>query len=209
MGHMMGTSILSVVYEDGVVMGADTRTSLGTYCSNRVSDKIVPISPNIYCCRSGSAADTQAIADIVKYNLAIQRVELNTLPDVSTAANIFKYFLYNNKAHLSAGIIVAGWDERCGGSVYAVPHGGTIMKVPLVYMGSGSTYIYALCDANYKKNMSREEAEKFVAKGIGHAIARDGGSGGCIRLIIINNEGVQRKFIPGNEVPQHNQSIAS
>ncbi len=44
-----------------------------TYVANRVSDKLTQISERILCCRSGSSADTQAIADIVKYNLELQR----------------------------------------------------------------------------------------------------------------------------------------
>ena len=40
-----------------------------TYVANRVTDKLTKISENIYCCRSGSAADTQAVADIVSYQL--------------------------------------------------------------------------------------------------------------------------------------------
>ena len=36
---------------------------------NRVTDKLTPLAERIFCCRSGSAADTQAIADEVKYNL--------------------------------------------------------------------------------------------------------------------------------------------
>ena len=31
---------------------------------------------------------------------------------------------------LQAGLIVAGWDKREGGSVYALPLGGTLIKVP-------------------------------------------------------------------------------
>merc|ERR1711934_1041138 len=44
----------------GVVMGADSRTSTGSYVANRVSDKITPVCNNVAVCRSGSAADTQA-----------------------------------------------------------------------------------------------------------------------------------------------------
>ena len=44
-----------------------------TYVANRVSDKLTEISDRIYCCRSGSSADTQAIADIVKYHLSLHR----------------------------------------------------------------------------------------------------------------------------------------
>ena len=35
--------------------------------ANRVTDKLTPIHDRIFCCRSGSAADTQAVADIVQY----------------------------------------------------------------------------------------------------------------------------------------------
>lgn len=31
---------------------------------------------------------------------------------------------------LQAGLIVAGWDKEEGGSVYAVPLGGTLVKCP-------------------------------------------------------------------------------
>jgi len=42
---------------------------LGQYIANRVSDKITSISDRIYVCRSGSAADTQAVSDFVRYYL--------------------------------------------------------------------------------------------------------------------------------------------
>lgn len=42
-----------------------------TYVSNRFTDKLTHVTKNIYCCRSGSAADTQAIADIVAYHLGV------------------------------------------------------------------------------------------------------------------------------------------
>lgn len=63
------TTIMAVEFAGGVVIGADSRTSSGTYVSNRVTDKLTRITDKIYCCRSGSAADTQAIADIVAYSL--------------------------------------------------------------------------------------------------------------------------------------------
>ena len=44
-----------------------------SYIANRVTDKLTKITDNIYCCRSGSAADTQAVADIVTYYLDLHR----------------------------------------------------------------------------------------------------------------------------------------
>ena len=43
------------------------------YVANRVTDKLTRVTDKIYCCRSGSAADTQAIADIVAYELSVHQ----------------------------------------------------------------------------------------------------------------------------------------
>ena len=58
-----GTTIVAVTYNEGVVLGADSRVSMGSYISNRAADKVTPLAQNIWLLRSGSAADTQATAD--------------------------------------------------------------------------------------------------------------------------------------------------
>lgn len=54
-----GTTLVAAHFRDGVVIAADSRTSTGSYVANRVTDKVTKITDTIYCCRSGSAADTQ------------------------------------------------------------------------------------------------------------------------------------------------------
>jgi len=65
-----GTTILAIPFDGGVVLGADCRTSMGSYATSRSTDKITFLSDHIFCLRSGSAADTQAISDIVKHYLS-------------------------------------------------------------------------------------------------------------------------------------------
>lgn len=62
-----------MTFDGGVVLGADSRTSTGSYVANRVSDKVVPIHDYVWACRSGSAADTQAVTDYVKYYINAHR----------------------------------------------------------------------------------------------------------------------------------------
>ncbi|CAM8889855.1 unnamed protein product [Rhodiola kirilowii] len=52
--HSMGTTIIGVTYNGGVVLGADSRTSTGVYVANRASDKITQLTDNVYVCCSGS-----------------------------------------------------------------------------------------------------------------------------------------------------------
>lgn len=196
-----GTTIMAVTFDGGVVLGADSRTSTGSYVANRVSDKIVPIHDFVWTCRSGSAADTQAVADYVKYYINAHSGELDRLPRVQTCANLMRKICYNNKDRMMAGMICGGWDPYDGGQVFEIPLGGTIMKQKFAVGGSGSSYIYGLVDSTYRENMTKEECKEFVKKSISHAMARDGSSGGVIRLVVINKEGVERECILGNELP--------
>eukprot|EP01112_Ceratiomyxa_fruticulosa_P023364 TRINITY_DN889_c0_g1_i1.p1 TRINITY_DN889_c0_g1~~TRINITY_DN889_c0_g1_i1.p1 ORF type:complete len:213 (-),score=54.62 TRINITY_DN889_c0_g1_i1:107-745(-) len=198
----LGTSIMAVEYDGGVVMGADSRTTTGSYIANRVTNKITPIYDNIYCCRSGSAADTQAISDYVRYYLQLHQSELGEEPEVKTAAQLFQLLCYGNKNNLQAGIICAGWDQHNGGSVYNIPLGGSLVRQPFAIGGSGSTYIYGYCDATYKIGMTKEECKEFTKNSLALAMARDGSSGGVIRLVTIDKSGVEREMIPGNKLPK-------
>lgn len=98
--------------------------------ANRVTDKLTHISDRIYCCRSGSAADTQAVADIVSYYSSMFATQHSEQPTVGMISHMFSEMIYGNKDRLSAGIIVAGWDKRKGGEVYNVPLGGGVFQQP-------------------------------------------------------------------------------
>jgi 20S proteasome subunit beta 1 len=192
---------VGVTFDGGVVLGADSRTSTGSYVANRVSDKIVPIHDFVWACRSGSASDTQAVIDHVKLTVDQHSAELNRLPRVKTCATVMRTICYNNKDALSAGLICGGWDPYLGGQIYEIPLGGTLVQQKFAIGGSGSTYIYGLVDDLYKENMTKEECKTFVKKVISHAMARDGSSGGVIRLVVIDQTGIEKEVVLGDQLP--------
>lgn len=189
----LGTSIMAVTFKDGVILGADSRTSTGAYIANRVTDKLTRLQDNVWCCRSGSAADTQAVADIVQYHLNLYKMQFEEDASVKTAANLLKTLTYNNKDQLSAGLIAAGFDKKSKkGEVYSIPLGGSIHKQPYAIAGSGSTFIYGYCSKNFKENMSKEETVSFMKHSLSQAIKWDGSSGGVIRMVVLTESGLER-----------------
>lgn len=58
--------------------------------------------------------------------------------------------------------------------------------------GSGSGFIYGYVDANYRENMTFEEAKAFCLNAVSLAMKRDGSSGGIIRLANINSKGIDK-----------------
>merc|ERR1711963_710029 len=97
-----GTTIMAVEYDGGVLIGADSRTTTGAYIANRVTDKLTKVTDHIYCCRSGSAADTQAIANYVKANLEMLEIELGRPATVKEAAMAFRQYCYTYRDRLMA-----------------------------------------------------------------------------------------------------------
>ncbi|MGH0157082.1 UNVERIFIED_CONTAM: hypothetical protein FKN15_034367 [Acipenser sinensis] len=85
---------------------------------NRVMNKLSPLHDKIYCALSGSAADAQAMADMVSYQLQLHSIEMGEAPRVCSAATMVRNISYKHKEELSAHLIVAGWDRRKGGQVF-------------------------------------------------------------------------------------------
>merc|ERR1719456_799357 len=104
---------------------------------------------------------------------------------------------YQNKDNLMAGLIIAGYDDKHGGQVYSIPLGGTKIRVPMAIDGSGSGYISAFCDSNYRPGMTKAECLAFVQKAVSHAMSRDGSSGGLVRTCIITKDGIEEGVIDG------------
>lgn len=107
---------------------------------------------------------------------------------------------------LSAGLIIAGWDERHGGQVYSIPLGGSLHKGPYAIGGSGSTYIYGYCDAHWKEGMEEKEAVEFVKGALKEAIRWDGSSGGVIRMVVLTGKGADRHlYLPDTQYSVRHQ----
>lgn len=200
-----GTTIVACCFAGGVVLGADTRTSAGSYVVNRAARKITKLSDRICVCRSGSAADTQAVAQIARLQTLLYTQELPRQfkgeARVQVVAHLLQQLCYEYKDQLTAGLIVGGWDSVNGPQAFSIPIGGSCIPVQYAAGGSGSVFITAFLDEHFRPNLTKDEAISLVKKAVGHAIARDGSSGGMIRLVTIEKEGMQEFCVEGNQLP--------
>ena len=67
--------------------------------------------------------------------------------------------------------------------VFGLPISGSMVECPWDIDGSGSTYIWGYMDAEFKEGMTRKETEDFCITAISLAMARDGSSGGMVRIL--------------------------
>jgi 20S proteasome subunit beta 1 len=136
--------------------------------------------------RSGSAADTQHLVEHLSLELFEMSGNGEKLDCIKTAAHILSSICFENKGDMSTSLLVAGWDDVRGLQLYTISQGGSLIpSKSYALSGSGSSYVYGWCDSAYRSNFNRDECVSFVTEAIELAMQRDGSSGGCGSLLII------------------------
>ncbi|RLN51622.1 hypothetical protein BBJ29_009464, partial [Phytophthora kernoviae] len=176
--------ICSIFKQDGVVLGADTRSTGGSIVMDKNCEKIHYIAPNIYCCGAGTAADTENTTGLISSQLELHRLNTDTQSRVVTAMTLLKKMLFQYQGHISAALVLGGVDVT-GPHLYTVyPHGSTD-KLPFVTMGSGSLAAMSVFEYGYKDDMTEGEAKKLVQEAILAGIFNDLGSGSNVDVTTI------------------------
>ncbi len=91
---LTGTTIVGVVYKDGVVLGADTRATGGSEVMDKNCEKIHYLAPNIWCCGAGTAADTEKTTELIASNLELLRLSSGTDPLIAVSVFISRLLSY-------------------------------------------------------------------------------------------------------------------
>lgn len=194
-----GTTTVSLVGKDFVVVGADMKSTLGFMVDSKVARKIYPIDSHIALTIAGSIGDALAIIRLLKAQLKLYKLDRGPITvrgAVTLLSNILhanRFFPYFNQ------FIIAGYDSR-GPQIFSLdPLGGIDEKDKFYATGSGSPFAYGVLEAEYSEEISQKDAISLVYKAIKTAVERDIGSGGKGVLIAVIDEKGYRE-IPENEL---------
>lgn len=81
------TTIVGLCCKDGVVLGADTRSTGGATVMDKNKHKVHHIASNIYCCGAGTSADCDHLTRSVKHKLELMRIDNELVGDLSDDGN--------------------------------------------------------------------------------------------------------------------------
>ncbi|KAJ1971451.1 proteasome core particle subunit beta 2, partial [Dimargaris cristalligena] len=192
---------------DGLVLGADTRATEGPIVADKNCEKIHYIAPNMYCCGAGTAADTEFTTNMISSQMELHRMSTGRESRVVTAMTLLKQYLFRHQGHISAALVLGGFDVT-GPHLYTIyPHGSTD-KLPYVTMGSGSLAAMSIFESRWRSDMERQEAIDLVKDAIEAGIFNDLGSGSNVDVCVIEKGKVDylRNYARPNERAQKEQS---
>jgi 20S proteasome subunit beta 5 len=184
-----GTTTLSFVFKEGMVIAADSRATAGSYIASQTVQKIIEINGGLVGTMAGGAADCSYWENLM--GLYAKRYELENNRRITAAAAsmylsncVYRY----KKRGLSMGTMICGYDKDRP-SIYYVDDEGSRISGTLFSVGSGSTIAYGILSSGYRFDMNKEEALELAKRAIFHAAHRDAFSGGSVNLYFMNEEG--------------------
>jgi len=195
-----GTTICAVIFKDGVILGADTRSTGGDIVANKNCEKLHYMAPNIYCAGAGTAADCDKTTATISSQLELHRLNTGRQVRVVAANRLVKQMLFRYQGHIGTYLIMGGVDVT-GPHLYEIAAHGSTSKVPYCTMGSGTLAAMSVLESRWQPNMEEEDAKQLVRDAIRAGIFNDMGSGSNVDLVVVKEkDNVQylRGFDPAN-----------
>lgn len=215
-----GTTIVGICCRDGIVLGADTRSTGGPLVMDKNKLKIHTIAPFIYCCAAGTSADCDQVTRRAGHHLALLRidrsqcVEESAFDPLQAAINIITNSLEGGGRRAPSAVMILGGVDDGGPALYIVDESKVAQRLSFAALGSGSIDAIAVLetarrewqrgtnvstegnysaeDPNYTENIDIETAIEATRQAVRAGILNDLGSGSHVDLCVIQKDGVRR-----------------
>jgi len=186
---LKGTTTVSVVCSDGVILSSDTRVTMGTFIAHKKGKKIYKIDNHVAMTISGSVADAQRVVDILMANAQLYKINFGRPIPIRAASRLVANLLFSSRyAPLIAQILIGGIDNT-GSYVFSLDPLGSLTEEKCVATGSGSPVAYGVLEDKYKEGISVNEMLPIVIHAVKAAMKRNTASGDSFDVAIINKEG--------------------
>jgi len=138
--------------------------------------------------------------------LELHRLATKRKSRVVTALTMLKSHLFKYQGHVGAALVLGGVDIN-GPHLFSVHPHGSSDSLPFATMGSGSLAAMAVFEADFKEDMTEEEAKEIVARSIRAGIFNDLGSGSNVDLCVITADKVD--YLRNYECPNERTYVRS
>lgn len=192
-----GTTTVAIIAKDCLVLAADKRATAGNFIAGKKVDKILPVAKKMAITTAGSVSDIQLLVKLIRAELKLRDLRTGRPSLVSEAANLISGIVYSNIRRLTMipGIVhfvFAGYDHT-GLKLFDIYPDGSVTDIDdFVASGSGSTFAFGVFDAQYKKDMTQDEAVELAMIAINSALQRDSATGDGLDIVIVNKDGINK-----------------
>lgn len=184
-----GTTTVGLVTDEGVVLAADKRASMGRLTASKYAKKVYKLDDSIGLTIAGSVGDAQKIVRTMRSQLNLHKLETKEL-SVKGAGTLLANILHRHKMMPFFNQFILGGIEDENGVLYDLdPAGGLMKHERFTSTGSGSQLAYGVLEDGYNEGVSHSEGKQLAIRAIQSAMERDTASGNGIMVAEITSDG--------------------
>ncbi|OYT33971.1 MAG: proteasome endopeptidase complex, archaeal, beta subunit [Candidatus Aenigmarchaeota archaeon ex4484_52] len=175
-----GTTTLGLVCKDGIILAADNKATMGHLIVQKETKKIYPIIDQIAITIAGTVGDAQALIRLIRAEMHLHKFDQKHISVKATTTLLSNILRSSYKSFIPemVQLILGGYDFR-GPQLYSLDAvGGISEEKKYTFSGSGSVIAVGVLEADYKENISIEDAVELAKKALISAKERDVYSGG-------------------------------
>ncbi len=180
-----GTTTVGITAGDYVIMGTDSRATMGNFISNKNAQKLYQIDTYAGMTIAGLVGDAQVLVRYMKAEMELYRVQRKINMPLDAAATLLSNMLNQSKYYpYMVQLLVGGFDKKP--HIFSIDAAGGSVEDTYASTGSGSPFVYGVLEAEYQENMKLEDAINLVVKSISVSKQRDSASGNMLQVAVID-----------------------
>ena len=188
---LKGTTTVGLVCRDGVVLGTDTRATMGYFIAHKRAKKVYQLDDHLAMTIAGGVADAQNVVEIVRANSKLYKYEKGVIMPVKAAASLTSNLLFANRYYPLILQALLGGVDSSGSHIFALDPLGGVIEEKCVSTGSGSPVAYGVLETEFKDGMTVKEAIPIVVKAVNSAMKRDSASGDSFDVALVTSKGYE------------------
>jgi len=191
-----GAATVGITFENGVVIGAEKRVLWGYTVVSKTGKKIFPITDSIVVGSAGVSGDYQMLSSFLVAESSLFELENRRSITVNAAAQLLSNILFSRKYMPYLTQTLIGGVDSGGSHLYSLDLAGSLIKETYAAVGTATSLVLGVLEANYREDLTKEEAIELAVKAIRSASRRDAMSGEGIDLLIVTPEGIESQHFP-------------
>ena len=184
------TTTLGIVCNTAIVLGSDSRATMGHFIANREAEKIHKIDDRIGITLAGSVGDAQRLIRWMQVEAKLYKMRREESITIKALANLLAGTLANSRAYPFSVSLLVGGADKSGIHLYSLDAiGGLLPETSIVSTGSGSPIAYGVLESRYKSGMEIDDGVELAVRALHTAMSRDSASGNKIKVVVIKPDG--------------------
>eukprot|EP01036_Dinobryon_divergens_P051778 gene51778-69300_t len=159
-------SIFGLVGNGFAIIAADASSPRSILVYKHDQDKIMELDSHKLLAGSGPQADCSNFTEFIQKNLKLYELNNDLKLDSQAAANYIRSELAQalRKGPYQTNLLLAGYDQSTGSSIYFIDHLAAMSKVNFGAQGYAAYFVLSVMDRTWTPNMSLDEALDVIRK---------------------------------------------